>query len=448
MQRRIIGMDLGVTSAHVAVVCDETGAVIARRRCRPLLSSFEALEAIALRGADDDVALEVVIEPTGVSWLPVAVFFVRRGHTVYRVSTAKAHDMRKLLSHNAKSNGIDAMSLARLAIFDPEHLQALELASTAEQAALDRRVRATDFLTDAIGEHKTRIQELARQVMPTVREVFTNKFGKADLAVLEHYGDPRAIVALGEEALATFIAARSHGNHGTDRAKAWMAAAAEAVALYGDDPAVAYADVAAELATEARILALLEAERAAHSKAREAAYAKVDPTGLARSLPGIAAVGGPVLVASMGRPGRFANGSAFKSFSGLAPKSSGTGESETKGEGITKAGPRRLRTQLVCSANVARKLDPQLAAVYYAQMTERGAHHQKALCVVAARLAERAWVVMARGEPYVLRDTDGRPVSLAEAKQLIANRYVVPDEVRARRSTRRRQARRAPHQVL
>jgi hypothetical protein len=72
MERRIIGMDLGVRSAHVAVVIDEAGAVLARRRCRPVRSSFEALEALALKGAGDDVHLEVVVEPTGVSWLPVA----------------------------------------------------------------------------------------------------------------------------------------------------------------------------------------------------------------------------------------------------------------------------------------------------------------------------------------------------------------------------------------
>jgi len=32
-------------------------------------------------------------------------------------------------------------------------------------------------------------------------------------------------------------------------------------------------------------------------------------------------------------------------------------------------------------------------------MTQRGATHRKALCVVAARLAERAWPTMARGQP-------------------------------------------------
>lgn len=447
MQRRIIGLDLGVSSAHVAAICDETGAVIARRRCRPVRQSFEALESLALKGLPDEARLEIVIEPTGVSWLPVAVYFCRRGHKVFRVSTAKAHDMRKFLSPNAKSNGIDAMALARIAVFGPERLVALELPG-ADQARLDRRVRAADFLTDMIADHKTRVRELARQVMPTVAQVFTNKMGKADLAVLEHYGDPRALLALGEEKLTAFVRDQSNGLHGATRAKLWLAAATEAIELYGDDPAVPYDDVAAELASEVRLLRLLKAELKAHGDAREEAYAKVDPTGLARSLPGIAAVGGPVLLAAMGRPGRFSDGATFKSFTGLAPKSSGTGDSLAKGIPMSKAGPRRLRTQLVLSANIARSLDPQLAAIYWSQMVERGAHHQKAVSVVAARLAERAWAVMARGEPYVLRDVDGREVTLAEAKAIIAERYRVPDEVRARRSTRRRQARRAPHQVL
>lgn len=114
----------------------------------------------------------------------MAVFFCRRGHKVSRVSSAKPHDMRKLLSPNAKANGTDATAVARIPIFDPEHMVALELPD-ADRAALDRYVRATDYLTDAVAEHKTRAQELARQVMPGVGRVFTNKFGKADLAVLE-----------------------------------------------------------------------------------------------------------------------------------------------------------------------------------------------------------------------------------------------------------------------
>src|SRR2546430_2676379 len=81
---------------------------------------------------------EVVVEPTAPAWLPIAVFFARRGHVVHRVSSAKASDLRRFFSRHAKTNGIDADTLARLPLVDPTGLQALVLPG-AEQAALDRR---------------------------------------------------------------------------------------------------------------------------------------------------------------------------------------------------------------------------------------------------------------------------------------------------------------------
>jgi hypothetical protein len=84
---RLLGLDLGVTSEHAAVVLDSTGSVRARRRARPTVDSLTALEAAALAGAEPGTQLVVVIEPTGPAWLPVAVFFGRRGHTVLRVTS-------------------------------------------------------------------------------------------------------------------------------------------------------------------------------------------------------------------------------------------------------------------------------------------------------------------------------------------------------------------------
>lgn len=75
-------------------------------------------------------------EPTGPAWLPVAVFFTARGHRVFRVSSAKAADLRRIFSRHAKSNGIDADTLARLPLVDPAGLHPLELPG-AEAAALD-----------------------------------------------------------------------------------------------------------------------------------------------------------------------------------------------------------------------------------------------------------------------------------------------------------------------
>jgi hypothetical protein len=79
-------------------------------------------------------------------------------------------------------------------------------------------------------------------------------------------------------------------------------------------------------------------------------------------------------------------------------------------------------------------------------MTERGKDHLGALCVVAACLAERAWTVMRRGAPYVIRDTDGRPVTAAQANAITAERWTVPPEIRARR--RSKKTGKAPQKVL
>ena len=79
-------------------------------------------------------------------------------------------------------------------------------------------------------------------------------------------------------------------------------------------------------------------------------------------------------------------------------------------------------------------------------MVERGKDHLGALCVVAANLAERFWAVMNRSMPYVICDTDGRPVTPAEAKAIIAEHWTVPADVRARR--RSKKTGKAPQQVL
>jgi hypothetical protein len=74
---RLLGIDLGITSAHTAVVVDDTGRVRARRRVRSTVASLTALEVAALEAADPGTHLVVVVEPTGPPWLPVAVFLGR-----------------------------------------------------------------------------------------------------------------------------------------------------------------------------------------------------------------------------------------------------------------------------------------------------------------------------------------------------------------------------------
>jgi transposase len=441
--RRLVGIDLGIASAHTVRVLDGEGNTVAKRKAWPTVESLTEVETAALAGCAARTRLEVVVEPTGPAWLPIAVFFARRGHVVHRVSSAKAADLRRFLSRHTKTNGIDADTLARLLLFDPAGLRPLALVGV-EEAALDRRVRATDRLTRAGAEHKRRIKDLVRQVLPMTP--LTADLGVADLAVLERYADPNRLLRLGHTRLTAIIVKASNHHQGAERAAAWLIAAQASVDLYAGHPAVAFADLAAEIATEVRLLRAVQAELAVHAAERETAYRWVDPAGLARSLPGVADVAGPALVAAIGDPSRFRTGKQFRSFTGLVPKASETGDTDRKGQAMSKAGSSLLRTTLVRAADQARKQDPQLARMYYVQMVERGKDHLGALCVVAAHLGERFWTVMHRGMPYVICDTDGRPVTPAEAKAIIAERWTVPAEVRARR--RSKKTGKAPQKVL
>jgi transposase len=433
---------LGIASAHTVRVLDEAGETVVKRKAWPTVQSLNEVEAAALAGTPPGTRLEVVMEPTGPAWLPIVVFFANRGHVVHRVSSAKAADLRRFLSRHTKTNGIDADTLARLALFDRAGLRPLELPGP-ERAALDRRVRACDRLTQAGGEHKVRIKDLVRQLLPMTP--LRGDLGVADLAVLERWADPNLLLKAGVKRVTAVIVKASHNHQGAERAAEWVTAAEASLELYAGHTAVAFADLAAEVATEIRLLRAVQAELAAHATEREDCYRWVDPGGLARSLPGFAEVGGPTLVAVMGDPARFTRGKQFRAFTGLAPRASETGDTDRKGQPMSKAGSTLLRTTLVRAADTARKQDPQLARIYYVQMVERGKDHLGALCVVAANLAERAWAVMHRQMPYVICDTDGRPVDPDEAKTIIAQHWTVTAEVRARR--RSKKAGKAPQKV-
>ena len=62
---RLLGIDLGITSDHTAVVIDDAGSICARRRARSTVASQAALEAAALATAALGTQLVVVSSRPG-----------------------------------------------------------------------------------------------------------------------------------------------------------------------------------------------------------------------------------------------------------------------------------------------------------------------------------------------------------------------------------------------
>jgi hypothetical protein len=71
-------------------------------------------------------------------------------------------------------------------------------------------------------------------------------------------------------------------------------------------------------------------------------------------------------------------------------------------------------------------------------MVERAHCHTQATVAVARKLVERTWTVLHRSRPYQLRDLDGKPITTRAAKKLIAERFTVPEALRARARAQRR----------
>lgn len=170
-------------------------------------------------------------------------------------------------------------------------------------------------------------------------------------------------------------------------------------------------------------------------------YRQLHPSRHLETLYGVGEESGAVYASFIGRAGRFPDNRHFRGWHGLIPASRQSGDAESKGLHISQAGPDPVKKYGYLSGNVARRYDPQIAAIYHDQMVNKGKHHNQAVCACATHLLDRVFVILKEDRPYELRDVDGTPVTPAQARAIIAERYTVPEEVRKRNNRRARKER-------
>ena len=152
------------------------------------------------------------------------------------------------------------------------------------------------------------------------------------------------------------------------------------------------------------------------------------------SVPGVGIINGAQILARLGDPARFRSLAGARSFTGLVPSLTASGLNGRHGP-PTKSGDAPLREALFMAANHARRTDPVLAARYYRLMVHQGKHHNSALCHISTTLLTRIIACWRAGTPYQIRDTDGTPLTTAQGRAIVAERYRVPDDIRAQRRT-------------
>ncbi len=441
---RTIGIDLAVRAEHRAVVVDERGEYVTP--VVPFHTAPVELDRLLAqaRASAPGCALQAVMEATAMSWFPVAVYLHRQGVRVYVVNSQQVADLRRYYKRHAKSDRIDARVLARLPLVNPDQLHPLHLAP-ATALACQRGCRESDRLTQQVTASLNRLRAIDRWAWPGLEaSVFPDPFTAAGRWFRQHWYDPRPVLAAGATSLRQQW--QESGVNPADSgewAEPLVQLAHEVLTLYGGDGTyLDYAYLQAEVQREqARLQATEAAQHVLQLKTVRRLYRQLHPSRHLETIKGVGQDGAAVFASFIGDPKRFSSTRACRSWSGLVPDSRQSANTEAKGLHITQAGPNLVKKFAYLDADTARQWDPQLAALYYDQMVRKGKHHNQALCAVATHLLDRILVVLRNDRPYVLRDLDGTPLTVAQARAMVLQRYTVPEEVRRRNNKRARQAR-------
>jgi transposase len=425
-----VGIDVACRAAHQASCADELGVFAwSGHRFRTDPADLEALWAKLPSGTDD---VMVIIEPTRNAWVPLAAWFRRRGATVVVVPPEQSADLRDYYNKHAKSDRLDSKILARLPLLHPEGLHVEE--ATGPGDPLKRAVKIRSGLVHRRTTSMQRLDCLLELMGPAWTEAIGSDMTLTAFRFLARYANPHTVRRLGHRRLSEFLHRSSRGAWAGERATAILHAATTTIALWGDE--FDFAELAADIAAEARLALSLSDE--IHTLDRRIAklYTAADPSGVVRSAPGVGIVGAPQILGRLGDTTRFRNLAAVRSFSGLVPRQNDSGVGANAG-GPTKAGDACLREALFNAADHARKIDPTLAARYHRLMTVEGKHHTSALCTLSAVLLTRIAACLRAGHTYQLRDVDGTAITEAEGRRICTERYTIPARTRAARRSLR-----------
>ena len=410
-----LGIDLACREAHRASLTDSAGRLVWRnRRFHTGSDPLEKLWA-AVRAVDPDAPVTVVLEPTRNAWVPVASWLRGRGAVVELVPSEQAADLRRYYTKHVKNDRLDSELLARLPLLHPDGLLTTQTLGPAQamHRGVGRRAKLVTRRTGCL----QRLDALLELLGPQWFDAVGSDPGKAALAVLERYADPQALLRLGKSRLTRLLIRTSRGAWREDKADQLLAAAKESLAIWAHG-GLDFAELAEDIAAEARLVGhytreidLLEERLGAH-------YDTADPAGIIVSTPGVRDVLAAAILGRLGDAKRFRDLAGVRSYTGLVPGVEQSGLTDHR-RGPTKAGDPVLRQALFLAADHARKADPTLAARYQ-RLRAAGKHHNSALCTLAAVLITRIAACWRNDERYVIRDLDGNPITEEQGRVLCA----------------------------
>jgi len=443
---RRIGLDLAFRAPHQAAVFDDAVPVGRPFEVDRTKAGMDELERRATAGAEGPC--EVIMEPTGLAWIPMAAEMNRRGHRIYVPKPQKTYDLRRVYySAHAKSDGIDATVEALVRHVDPLGVHEL-CVPTATETALRLSVKHRARRREEAAGSKNRIHGWLVLANPHLSEAFgESMFTKIGIAFLRRFVDPFEVRKLGKKRLRRFWDRHAHGAVRPQLFEAVWRACVTSWELYNElhkagKLPIDYPRLQQLVSQELDLIVFLDTQVVNLETTNDELYQQLDPDRvLERQVPGLGKVIAPAVEALVGDVERFDNIKCFASYFGVVPCSSRTGGKDKPRRHMTKAGPNLLKQYIFLAADVARRCDPELA-VTYARAIEKGKHHNAAVAIVAHKLVRKIYALLklraerrralAEAQPdqpppavaYLLVDPDsGKPLSRPQARAYINTHF-------------------------
>ena len=329
------------------------------------------------------------MEACGPYGATLSYFLLSLGYKVVEINPFRASQFRKAEGKKAKTDRIDARSLA--AILSLDNHKPLSTPSP----VLDNLKELTRFRADLVKERSSMLNQLHETLttlFPEFNRVFKELDSASSLALLIAFPGPESIIRAGEEKVAHSLSNASPGRMGKGMARIIVETARNTVGILQKQPALG---IKVSILGE-RLIALQRAidraEKEIASLFSKLPYEPKDfPIG---SIPSLATI-----ISEVGDIHRFLTLKQFLSHFGWCPQSFQTGNYRLQHPGMSHAGNKYVRKVVWMLSIGAIRLVPRYRA-YFERRVREGKSKMHILVAVGRKLLSVFYAILKRGKPY------------------------------------------------
>lgn len=447
-----VGIDLARRAKHKAVIVNGDSQNALANGTFSFAHDAEGM--IGLRdhilkktGKDSLEGVIVNMEPTSNVFEALAGFLSAQGAEVFFTRPDVVSALRKVHSRFAKTDRIDAHTLAQVPVTFPERL-----IRTVEPEPRIRRLRQIATQRMRLVEDTTRWKNRLFSKLELIWNPLMSRLGAEQrysaLArkFFKRFANPSQVTRLGKERFAQWWEQNAHGGTSPKLFDTFWQGSEKSAALWEMLARINVCSIDWDCLKELveqdlRLIANLEKETKRLDKRIEQARQQAPECDLVEQLPGVGKVVSVTLVTELLPSTRFSSAKKCGAYTGFTSRQKSSGGNEIEGLKITKSGNRRLKRDLALAADTAMRNDAQLAA-FAIRLLRAGKHYNKARVAVGRKLAVRAYSLLKRyeagqqGVEYIWRDPSGVEITRKQAKALASELWTIYDAEKKEKGSR------------